>query len=234
MSISEIIGLVSGILGIISFFVLEGDKKLKAGIFFIIIGLAFFLGKITGSNPKLENNSPNPEIIEKHKCIDLELDNGTIKKFCNPEGLEKYKLIKYLEKINMYLIQLGMGEDGNYILVSKKTGSEYQIGNGYSPFGLVFSPDQKHFFGITNFHDEDERQIGLKIYNTENDIVGLKFDDYDIGLGDLIYNLDNPAIRWLDNSTIRYAQCNESGTQCWDKRWGFDKKLSKWVVVRTE
>jgi hypothetical protein len=44
MDLTALIGLVSGVLGIISFMTMDGDKKLKAFVFCIVFSIAFWAG----------------------------------------------------------------------------------------------------------------------------------------------------------------------------------------------
>lgn len=240
MTVIEIIGLISGILGIISFFVLEGDKKLKALAFLVILSITFILGKKSGKTQIPENN---------RSFIETSIYRGKGGEEIETEILRKYKnIVKREKKVLTLMLKNGKtlnfknrifgedtqneGEHRTYTIIGVVfETNKYIVDIGFyennstilidmtdgEKFDLaaepVFSPNFKRF-SITDMN-EMIGSIGCWIYELRNDgRIDIVFRD------DKIYPSDS---RWIDNNNLEII-CTQKKfhVRCQNGSWKTD------------
>jgi hypothetical protein len=219
MSLANLIGIISGILGIISFIFLDDSKKIKSYVLFILIAITFWAG---GNYQSLSKT--------KKKYFDLQLDNGRIKRIFYLD-FENYKKIGYYPENGIYHLEYNRidfgDEERKIILISKKTGTQYTIHDVLAN-KLVFSPNKQHFYILTRhglkLKDEDYYNTeALNIYSIEdsevNSVYKREYSDSE--------NQNLQAVNWETDSSILVGVCNSTATR--NHRMDLTLEASGWV-----
>jgi formylglycine-generating enzyme required for sulfatase activity len=168
----------------------------------------------TTQKDKTATQSSSQETKEKEeiepRVTRLPFGNGKYKEYTFKEdamGGEGDTLIRFYEKPGLYLLHYSCcsGEVNNYTLFSKNLGYEYSLDNSYEP---QFSDDQRWFFSVETGDDDEEIKPYLHIYNTDDGIVKLIYDDDSERWSQ--FNCTSQAklkyaARWVNNTQIDFT-----------------------------